>query len=996
MRKWMTELTIRKKLVGMTTLISGFALLFAGFVLVMAEYFREKEAMVENLSVQMRLVAHSCRIALRYNDPESAQDILDALEASEGVISAAILTKAMRPFVVYVRRGHEQAQENWSNWMTQPSPLFVNDSLVLHEPILFEKEVVGHIVVRTGLEDLHKDTIEDITYIFLVVVPTILIVFMLSSRLYRVITRPIDVLRKAAIDIGESKFAGPIAVHSRDEIGELTTAFNKMSADLDEQRRALEWATRAKSEFLANMSHEIRTPMNAVIGLTDLAMQGDHAPKTQDYLRKIGRAARSLLRLINDILDFSKIEAGKLDLEESRFMLRDVFARVADLFRSRASEQGLELILCVAEECRYELTGDSLRLEQILVNLVSNAIKFTKVGEVEIQARTLEESPSETLLQFSVRDTGIGMTDEEAAKVFAPFTQADSSTTRKHGGTGLGLSICQRLVAMMGGRIWLTSAPGQGSTFFFSARFKRRPGVEAEEIPIPEAVEQLRVLVVDDHSAARNAVLKSLEAFGFQATGVASAPEALATINGATAAGTPFQLVMVDWSLPASGGMTTAQGIRAQSGQESIKMILMVPANRESEARAAAAADVAAFLVKPANCSLLFDTIMEVFGHNAVRLLREERRALDLAGIGGRIGGARVLLVEDNAVNRQVAEEVLVAVGIVVDKAETGLEAIIKVGSTPYDAVLMDIQMPEMDGFQATQVMRRDPGLQGLPIIAMTAHAMAGDRERCLQAGMNDHLAKPIDRHLLYTTLVRWIRPRPGLGRDLSPAAESVETDDAGDLPEILPGIDLTAALAQVGGKKKLLESLLREFCADCARAATTVGPLLQERSETSLIDAGRIVHTIRGMAGNLAAVEVSAAACALEEGLRAAAPEQWPPLLTTFNDALAKVMAGIAALPSPPSATSTEGNQVNVTLDPGQVSTMILPVLRTLDQCLAKRDIKALTVFEPLQALSAGLPVTVRDRVAELERHLDRLEFKKGREVLHGVADLLQLNLKE
>jgi two-component system, sensor histidine kinase and response regulator len=526
---------------------------------------------------------------------------------------------------------------------------------------------------------------------------------------------------------------------------------------LKEAKNLAESASQSKSEFLANMSHEIRTPMNAVIGLTELALQVKTSPQLNDYLTKISNSSQSLLRIINDILDFSKIEAGKLELENSDFLLREVFEHLSDMFRSQVAKKHIELIMCFSEECRYELNGDSLRLEQVLMNLISNAVKFTEEGEIEIQVKTNLDSYDRVKLEFSIRDTGLGMTDEQVANLFQAFNQADSSTTRKFGGTGLGLSISKRLVAMMDGQIWVDSEPGRGTVFYFTASFKRNSGFEMVDMATPDDMDHLRVLVVDDNQAARNALQKTVEMFNFSATGVASGSAALAAVKQGIDDGTPYQLVLIDWLMPELNGINTIRQIKEQTTNGvTPKLLLLTPFDREQELRhqgASVGAD--GTISKPANCSILFDTIMDIFGKSIAKAFRAPQNTIVTSQIIKQIGGAQVLLVEDNAVNRQIATEILEGIGIVVDIAEDGLEAIDKIKKSTYDAVLMDIQMPEMDGLQATRQIRLDQRFRDLPIIAMTAHAMIGDHEKSLSAGMNDHVVKPIERQKLYSALIK-------------------------------------------------------------------------------------------------------------------------------------------------------------------------------------------------------------------------------------------------
>ncbi|MFN3076405.1 MAG: response regulator [Alphaproteobacteria bacterium] len=562
--------------------------------------------------------------------------------------------------------------------------------------------------------------------------------------------------------------------------------------------QAAEAASQTKSEFLANMSHEIRTPINAIMGLSDLGLNlPDTSPKAAEYLAKINHASHSLLRVINDILDFSKIEAGKIEIEISEFKLRDVFDHILDLLRTKTIGKDTEIILSISRECPHTLRGDYFRLEQILMNLVSNAIKFTERGEIEIRVETTEQSDDRIELTFSVRDTGIGLSPEQTSRMFSPFMQADGSTTRKYGGTGLGLVICKRLTELMDGRIWVESQPGRGSVFHVTLPFGWCP-TDDDTLALPEDLRGRNVLLIDDNEAARAAIGGMLALFGFRVTEAASGEEAL---NRMDAEG-PFPLVLLDWRMPTLSGLELARQIRqrpsARKEEEAEtfpRIILMTDGNPEiTDTRQT----IQATLAKPVNCSYLFDTIMDVFGRKGERV-RQSPLIADFSTVRDRIGGAHVLLVEDNAINQQVAKEILEWVGLIVTVAGNGEEAVQKVEGAPFDAVLMDVQMPVMDGYVATRAIRED--FKELPILAMTANALKGDREKCLAAGMNDHITKPIDRRLLYDTLMRWIPPA---NRTVAiPARMPVAPDAAGQtLPE-LAGIDVVEGLNRVNGNRK-------------------------------------------------------------------------------------------------------------------------------------------------------------------------------------------------
>ena len=492
---------------------------------------------------------------------------------------------------------------------------------------------------------------------------------------------------------------------------------------------AAEAANVAKSSFLANMSHEIRTPMTAVIGFTDLALRTRLDAKQQDYLVKIKASAMGLLGIINDILDFSKIEAGKLDLESIDFDLRDVLDNVSTVAALRAADKGIELVISVDPEVPPMLIGDSLRLGQVLHNLVSNAIKFTERGEVVVAIRLEERQAGNVALQISVTDTGIGMDAETRARLFRPFTQADSSTTRRFGGTGLGLTISRHLVQMMGGEIALESAPGVGSTFSFAIRQGISSQADDRTKPSPAMFAGLRVLVVDDSAASREILTKTLDHWSVAVDTAASGAKAVAAAERAAAAGRPYDLMLIDWRMPGLDGIATAKAIKKGAATaESLAVVMFTAYGRDELMGEARGAGIDAYLAKPVSASTLLDTMYAALGRNAVK--PSPKRSLTAQGTHATLAGARVLVVDDSPFNRQVESELLTGIGVIVELAENGREAVAKAlrPGAAYDAVLMDVQMPEMDGLEATRQIRHQLSAESLPIIALTAHALEEEK----------------------------------------------------------------------------------------------------------------------------------------------------------------------------------------------------------------------------------------------------------------------------
>ena len=677
------------------------------------------------------------------------------------------------------------------------------------------------------------------------------------------------------------------------------------------------------------------------------------------------------MAVINDILDFSKIEAGKLDLESTDFKLDEVIASVTTLTAQKAHEKGLELLAHVASGIPEYLLGDPLRLGQILTNFVNNAVKFTERGEIRVEISLLERTGEKVQLKFSVRDTGIGMSGEQAAKLFQPFTQADMSTTRKHGGTGLGLTICRRLVELMGGRIWLESEPGVGSTFYFTVWLGVGVATGTSKV-VPHRLGQLRALVVDDNAAAREILQEPLSAMVSRVDVVTSGKAALAAIKQQDP-NAPYDIIFMDWRMPEMDGLQASRYIKSDETLAHQPAIVLVTAfGREEVREEAERLQLDGFLVKPVTKSMIVDTLVNVFSQGT-----DDLRSVSDEDQQGLLRDARILLAEDNEINQQIAVELLSGAGASVQVANNGREAVeLLFGGAqppPFDLVLMDLQMPEMDGYQATAKLRADARFSALPILAMTAHATIEERQRCLAAGMNDHITKPIDPKVLFETVSRFYRPlplptsgssqggpddartgegerplaavqAPGQG-DPSSVASKAEADvvakttgssvkPAPEIPgselPVIPGLDTQNGLNRVAGNRRLYSKLLLQFAAQQGPAAGQIRDALTQ-GDSALAE--RLAHTVKGVAGNIGAQLIQTAAGRVETLIRSRA--QAAELETAIQELSAVLDPLVAQLKAsaPESPASTQPDPAAAPVDPAAAREAAAQLIQLLNE---------------------------------------------------------------
>ena len=728
-------------------------------------------------------------------------------------------------------------------------------------------------------------------------------------------------------------------------------------------------ATESKSLFLANMSHEIRTPMNAIIGMSYLALQTGLDKKQRNYVEKVHRAGENLLGIINDILDISKIEAGKMSMERIDFRLEDVMDHLANLVSMKTEDKGLELLFVVAPDVPTALMGDPLRLGQVLINLGNNAVKFTEHGEIVVGVEKVGQDATGVELHFWIKDSGIGMTPEQCAKMFQSFSQADASTTRKYGGTGLGLSISKNLVELMGGHIWVESEPGKGSTFHFHASF----GMQEQPMPRrmfrSEELRGVRVLVVDDNATAREILTTMAETSGLDVDVAPDGKQALAMVLAAEKRDLPYALVLMDWKMPGMDGIETMQHLQDEQLSRVPAVIMATAYGREEAIGEAQQRGVSlkTVLTKPVTASHLLEAIGEMLGKGFVTETRAKEKADDLGTAMAKLRGARVLLVEDNEMNQELALELLAQAGMEVVLARNGQEALDTLALDPtFDGVLMDCQMPVMDGYTATRAIRQILEFATLPIIAMTANAMAGDREKVIDAGMWDHIAKPLNVNAMFATLAKWITPadrsEPGAPSPqdlLTPLGErtAMPASENHGLPP-LPGIDFKAGMATTMNNANLYRRMLIRFSEGQGAFAEQFAAA---QADADVQAPERAAHTLKGNAGNIGATDVQIAAGELEQACHdGVSPERIQTLLLNTLAALEPVIAALKTLGGevPPAAAMAGPEAGRTTALSPQEATALQEGVARLKVLLDDCDSESVELVAELAQLAHGTPL--------------------------------------